>query len=347
MSISFDGLTLWGDEAATTTGMALPDSSNIRNIQQLSLNLTGNNNSFYATAGGSSSHLTGTGNAAYAGAGSDYLYASDMYITPGGQDTADGDWTHVDYSTATAPVRMDSITTCSKLNGYSFFDYVWIGGSAKGIDGSLASVTLLGSADVIGSDFADVLVGHLFVDDNGHLYVGPPVSTNLHGGGGDDIVTPGIFDAALDGGSGIDTLTFANPVYGTGNGGGVTIDLGVTTAQASGYGVYTISGFENVTGSANDDQLRGDALGNVLIGGAGDDQLHGNGGNDVLIDGSGSNILDGGGGGDTAVYGGFSGRYAVSMVRRERHGIGGKPTRLAYLGRDGAVRGRHPHQQCR
>ena len=58
----------------------------------------------------------------------------------------------------------------------------------------------------------------------------------------------------------------------------------------------TISNFENVTGSAHDDDLTGNGGNNVLSGLGGDDELMGGGGSNTLEGGEGEDELDGGGG---------------------------------------------------
>ena len=54
------------------------------------------------------------------------------------------------------------------------------------------------------------------------------------------------------------------------------------------------TGFENVTGSAYDDDLTGNDQANVLKGGDGDDEMEGGAGADTLEGGAGADELDGG-----------------------------------------------------
>ena len=56
----------------------------------------------------------------------------------------------------------------------------------------------------------------------------------------------------------------------------------------------TATNFENVMGSAHDDELTGNDDANVLTGGDGDDDLEGEGGNDTLEGGAGADELHGG-----------------------------------------------------
>ncbi len=66
----------------------------------------------------------------------------------------------------------------------------------------------------------------------------------------------------------------------------------------------TLTGMENVAGSAFDDVLKGDDNNNQLFSRNGNDKLYGRGGGNDLLDGSGTgnNTLDGGEGTDTASY---------------------------------------------
>ncbi|MFK0734992.1 MAG: calcium-binding protein [Gloeotrichia echinulata GP01] len=61
---------------------------------------------------------------------------------------------------------------------------------------------------------------------------------------------------------------------------------------------FTVNNFENVTGTANNDTIFGNAGYNILRGGAGVDFLMGDAGNDTLIGGSGVDFLVGGVGND-------------------------------------------------
>ncbi|QXH62307.1 calcium-binding protein [Pseudomonas azerbaijanorientalis] len=108
-----------------------------------------------------------------------------------------------------------------------------------------------------------------------------------------NIIDAGVGNNILDGGAGIDTLSYA---YATA---AVTANLALTTAQATGgSGSDTLLNFENLTGSAYHDKLTGNALANTLTGGAGNDTLTGGAGNDLLIGGAGLDKLYGGTGAD-------------------------------------------------
>lgn len=124
-------------------------------------------------------------------------------------------------------------------------------------------------------------------------------SGNANGTGNalDNTIYAGSGNNVLDGGGGIDTLSYASA------GAAITLSLGLTSAQATGgSGSDTVRNFENLTGSNYADRLTGNDLANTLRGGAGNDQLNGGKGNDILIGGSGVDKLTGGSGLDRFVF---------------------------------------------
>ncbi|MGL4963132.1 MAG: calcium-binding protein, partial [Inquilinus sp.] len=86
---------------------------------------------------------------------------------------------------------------------------------------------------------------------------------------------------ALQGGDGIDTVTYAASAA------GITLSLTTGTATGGDAEGDTFSGIETIVGSAFADAISGDAGANVLDGGAGDDTLSGRGGADTLQGGAG------------------------------------------------------------
>ncbi|KQW83051.1 Ig-like domain-containing protein [Brevundimonas sp. Root1279] len=132
--------------------------------------------------------------------------------------------------------------------------------------------------------------------------VGNAGSNHLAGGTGDDILSGRGGIDYLSGGPGSDTASYAQAA------GAVDVRLGVTgTARNDGDGATDVlTGIENVTGSAFNDLLVGDAGANILSGGDGRDTLLGMDGDDVLIGGAGlANQMQGGRGND---------RYVVAAV---------------------------------
>ncbi len=127
----------------------------------------------------------------------------------------------------------------------------------------------------------------------------------LAGGEGDDTLTGGAGADRLVGGGGRDTASYAGAAS------AVVIRLTARSGIGSDAAGDTVSGIENVTGSAFNDKLGGDGAVNVLIGGAGNDQINGRAGADTMIGGAGRDeywidtaddkiMEDTGGGNDTA-----------------------------------------------
>ena len=104
----------------------------------------------------------------------------------------------------------------------------------------------------------------------------------------------------------------------------------MTVQNTVGAGTDTLSGFENLTGSAFKDTLTANGLANridgaagndTINGGAGNDTLQGGADNDVLVGGAGADALDGGDGNDTASY--ASATVAVTVDLNAGTGLGG------------------------
>lgn len=219
----------------------------------------------------------------------------DYTLGGAGNDTIDGgagnDWAA--YEDATAGVKIDLNITVAQNTGGS--------GSDK----------LTGIENVYGSAFNDTLIG----DANDNILVGDAGNDSLSGGKGDDTLLGGAGNDTLDGGDGDDWLVggAGDDVIKGGAGvdwasyedasAGVKVDLTKTTIQDTvGAGKDTLSGVENLWGSAFDDVLTGDAKDNYLWGGAGNDKLYGGAGDDHLSGGGGFNVIDGGDGFDTVDY---------------------------------------------
>lgn len=137
-----------------------------------------------------------------------------------------------------------------------------LGATGINVHGAAGDDTVWGFENLIGSAFADTLTG----DGSSNI---------IEGGAGADILT---------GGTGSDTASYA------GSSAGVDVSLLAGATNTGGHaGGDTLSGFENLLGSAYNDTLTGDSGNNTLDGGAGDDTLTGGIGVDVLIGGTGNN----------------------------------------------------------
>ncbi len=184
----------------------------------------------------------------------------------------------------------NSFTTIFAIsNGYTG------GFTAFNFDGFIGNLVLTGFATdetLTGASGNDVLSGM----GGNDVLIGLAGNDTLDGGDGDDVLIGGTGDDILIGGAGNDTASYIGAAV------GVTVNLGTTGAQATGAGSDTISGVENLVGSAFDDTLTGNAGANRLDGGAGNDTLNGGDGDDLLHGGLGNNTLIGGTGNDTATY---------------------------------------------
>ncbi|MFO1034378.1 MAG: calcium-binding protein [Hyphomicrobiales bacterium] len=203
-----------------------------------------------------------------AGKGDDVVFGS------GGGDTIlGGDGTDlVDYSNSTAAVTV-SLVTGAGAGGFAQGDML------SGIE------NLTGSKynDVLtGDDAANVLSGGAGND----MLSGGAGADTLNGGDGNDVLTGGLGADALNGGDGIDTIDYSA------SSAAVTVDLMRAILSGGDAEGDTVSGIENITGSAFDDTLTGDTTSNTILAGAGDDRIYGSSGGDTLNGGDGIDTVD-------------------------------------------------------
>ena len=139
---------------------------------------------------------------------------------------------------------------------------------------------------------------------------------NLTGNTLNNIIYASAGNNKLGGGTGTDTLSYA---YGTTGTKGVTASLASTLVQATGgSGFDTLSGFENLTGSSNNDRLTGSSGNNVLNGGTGTDALIGGAGDDTYyVDMAGDAITETSTGGKDLVLSSFLGIYVMGAYVEE------------------------------
>ncbi|MGF7148800.1 Ca2+-binding RTX toxin-like protein [Sphingomonas zeicaulis] len=176
------------------------------------------------------------------------------------------------------------------------------------VTGGAGRDTLISIENLVGSRFNDVLTGN-------------PSANIIEGAAGSD---------RLDGAGGVDTLSYIGAAA------RVSVNLSLITAQNTiGAGIDTLSGFENLTGSAFNDTLTGAAdvnrieggLGNDIINGlAGNDVLIGGDGNDTLMGGAGDDSVDGGAGVDIASYADATAAVTVSLLLTSAQNTGGGGT---------------------
>jgi Ca2+-binding RTX toxin-like protein len=203
-------------------------------------------------------------------------------------------------------------------------------------DSNLLQATLLGGDDLIdGSAQSINKIGFSLDDVFGDGLVGGPgndtinghggVHDTLLGGAGDDIIAPqdaqNISSAWIDGGPGVDTVTYAVAP------GGVVVDL----TGGSG-GSDTITGVERVIGSAFADHIIGSAGADTVMAGGGNDSIDGGEGQNYLRGEDGDDSISGGSGFDDS--NGNMGNDTIHGNAGDDYSVGGKDNDLLF-GDDG------------
>ena len=134
----------------------------------------------------------------------------------------------------------------------------------------------------------------------------------IYAGGGNDLIIAGdeYIEEIIDGGAGMDTISFINLDR-------INVDIGAVPGRMSaGYAQQTgdyLYSIENVIGTKGGDFIRGNA---------GANELYGLDGSDVLEGGLGADLLSGGTGNDYAVYENSGARVAVDLATGQ--GVGGE-----------------------
>lgn len=249
----------------------------------------------------------------YGGAGNDILEGAggdDSLYGEAGTDTAS-------YAGATSAVTVNLTTTTSQNTGGAGSDLLK---DIENIIGSAYNDTLTGddkSNQIEGGAGNDILNGGVGVDTVSYLSASSAVTVNLAtltaqntvGAGSDtitnfenilgsayndtltgdanaNVIEGGNGNDVLNGAAGIDTLSYSKATA------AVTVNLATTTAQNTiSAGSDTVTGFENLTGSAYGDTLTGDAGDNTISGGDGNDVIQGGLGNDILYGNAGTDTL--------------------------------------------------------
>ena len=231
----------------------------------------------YGNAGDDMLHGGSGNDTYYGGAGNDLIYADAMDLTINGWVEAppvvNGD---AQTEAAGDPMTADTVSYARLEDGVT--RALNNPGAATPTEG----VTITNVENIIGSQGDDVLTG----SNQANVIEGGEGGDNLTGGDGEDTVS---YESSDD---------------------WVRIDLdsdpntaNTVTASRGHASGDTLSGFENIRGSARDDELDGNGAANKLWGLAGDDEINGDGGDDTIEGGAGADEMDGGDGeADTLSY---------------------------------------------
>ncbi len=170
------------------------------------------------------------------------------------------------------------------IDGGADTDTVSYTASTAGVTVVLDGVTLGKGGDALGDKLSNI--------------------ENVIGSAKDDVIIGSNEDNVIDGGAGIDTASYALA------GNTVVVDLGMQNAKQDTLagGKDTLTGIENLIGSAFTDVLTGDSFANKIDGSGGDDKIDGDAGNDVLIGGSNDAY------GDTLAYAKATGGVTVNLA---------------------------------
>lgn len=277
------------------------------------------------TGSGFNDILTGDGNnnVIIGGAGNDLLIGglgNDTLSGGSGIDTASyAGGLGVTVSLAIAGAQdtigagIDTLTGIENLIGSDFNDSLIGDGNNNLLDGGLGNDFIDGGAGIDTVTYASLtggsgvnidltLLGQNLVGGSGQdtlrnieNLIGSQYADTLTGDTLDNVIEGGLGNDILNGGGGIDTVSYATASAAVGVNISGTTWLGVAAnASSGGAGLDAlIAGtFENITGSAFNDTLIGrNDIASVIDGGAGDDILMGGIGADTFIGGAGNDTV--------------------------------------------------------
>ncbi len=142
----------------------------------------------------------------------------------------------------------------------------------------------------------------------------------VNGTGGNDLIVAGAGDDVVVGGGGSDTLSYNSATS------GVKLGLAAGPQKTQGSGIDSLTGVQNLVGSAFGDTFKGDPGANMLLGGGGTDTVDGRGGDDLIAGGAGKDTLVGGSGIDTVSYFDATAKVTVSLALTTAQITGGAGT---------------------
>jgi Ca2+-binding RTX toxin-like protein len=212
---------------------------------------------------------------------------NDSFFGGRGNDIIDGgadiDTVIYDNSDNGVTVNIDETTDYSNTKIGTDLEPTFTINKGKALDGFGGTDTLSTLENIIGSKFSDILIGNEF-------------KNTILGLTGDDLIIGNAENDILDGGDGIDTVSYRRDPS------RVIVNLATQTATDGFAGTDTLLNIENVVGSKFDDEITGDAKVNIVIAGEGKDTVIGGAGDDLLKGESGNDFIDGGTDIDTVSY---------------------------------------------
>ena len=245
--------------------------------------------SFTGDANGNSLNGNGGNDTLSGGAGYDSLYGGDGNDTLSGGD--DNDWLSggAGDDTVDGGAGFDSVTYQDSTAGVAV--NLLTGAATDGMGGT---DSLTNIEQVYGSRFADTIT----LSNVNSTAWGRAGNDKITGGTANDTIYGGSGADTINGGAGTDAANYYDDGQDTAGVGtkGVTANLLTGKATDNWGNADTLTGIENLYGSALVDTFTGDNNRNVLTGNAGNDKLTGGGGNDDLYGGDGNDVVIGGDG---------------------------------------------------
>jgi Ca2+-binding RTX toxin-like protein len=226
------------------------------------------------------------------GSGNDVIDGGD------GSDTVDyagaGSAVSVNLQTgAVSGATTDTLTSIENITG-SGFDDSFVGTASDNIIDGGAGVDTVSYAAEAGGVSVNLSTGAVSTQSGFDILTS---IENVTGGLGDDAFVGTSSDNVIDGGSGLDSVSYESATGGV----NVNLDTGVVTGAA---GADTLTSIEDVTGSGFDDTLNGTAASNMILAGAGAD---------AIVSGGGDDVIDGGVGTDTLSYASLIASVSVNL----------------------------------
>jgi Ca2+-binding RTX toxin-like protein len=284
------------------------------------INGTNGNNTLTGTSTADSISGLGGNDTLFGGGGNDSLFGgnnNDLLEGGTGADSVDGGSGNdtASYAASGAAVAVSLATNTGS------------GGDAQG--DVLSSIE-----NLVGSAFGDSLTGNngnntLTGGDGDDALFGGGGNDALFGGLGNDTLVGGSGSDVIDGGTGIDVADYSASLS------AVNVNLATGAGSGGDAAGDTLTGVENLLGSASADVLTGNTANNVLTGGGGNDSLFGGTGDDTLAGGAGADVLNGGEGMDYLDY--SASGAAVSINLANNTASGGDATGDQLQGVDGII----------